>query len=33
VRVEIDGLGAIENEVVQEQVPGRAPTDDRHLAA
>jgi 2-keto-4-pentenoate hydratase/2-oxohepta-3-ene-1,7-dioic acid hydratase in catechol pathway len=33
VRVEIDGLGAIENEVVQEQVAGDVPAADRHLAA
>jgi 2-keto-4-pentenoate hydratase/2-oxohepta-3-ene-1,7-dioic acid hydratase in catechol pathway len=33
VRVEIDGLGAIENEVVQEQVPGDVPAADRDLAA
>ena len=33
VRVEIDGLGAIENEVVQEQVTGAVPAGDRGLAA
>jgi hypothetical protein len=31
VRVEIDGIGAIENEVVQEEVPNGV--DDRELAA
>jgi 2-keto-4-pentenoate hydratase/2-oxohepta-3-ene-1,7-dioic acid hydratase in catechol pathway len=33
VRVEIDGLGAIENEVVQERVAGDIPAGDRDLAA
>jgi 2-keto-4-pentenoate hydratase/2-oxohepta-3-ene-1,7-dioic acid hydratase in catechol pathway len=31
VRVEIDGIGAIENEVVQEEVPNGG--DNRELAA
>jgi 2-keto-4-pentenoate hydratase/2-oxohepta-3-ene-1,7-dioic acid hydratase in catechol pathway len=33
VRVEIDGLGAIENEVIQEPVAGDIPAGDRDLAA
>jgi 2-keto-4-pentenoate hydratase/2-oxohepta-3-ene-1,7-dioic acid hydratase in catechol pathway len=33
VRVEIDGLGAIENDVVQEQVTGAVPAGGRGLAA